>query len=627
MKDWNVAIWKIVKYLTLLIIIPLLAVALIYHSSLDVAVVSLTISIILVASWITYLFSPKLSDAGDRTFRHRVILQVSQFAILLITIFIALSSPPGELSLWFFVLVISFYLLLFFEAFYFEPRLSAFLFKLLVMQFIFIEAWTYGFTSVIQSDSYRDYYIAALIIDRGGGLPYPFTSLIWYNFSPMVPISSAISHLVTGVPLLQAEMILGFVLSCVSLLAVGAIAQRVFSELRMTMISMWIASLVPYFWLYSTYAAFPELLALAMMLLTFALVLGKLSLRTSIASFVLVLAIVLTHGGLALEEIGIMFLIFLMTKNKLALRLGIFASLTFITYSIFAAVAGVSSGLVSILQFLPGVITPVSLNLAPVGISAVSTYVELFKIVTYNYWYIFLGILSWVAIVELIRHKTGNSKSYLSLVIIGFVLFSFGSAIILFPVSQGQATRYVSLVSFLVLCVPSAAAIAEFRSRVHGKYLVIPLIIMMVVASVSYEWVSPIFWQDLGNNSYSADRFIVAITQPEDISQSYINEFDHCYPVAGSFPPYLVNLTASCPGVTSYQFLGTLGSTVGVIGNPGTSSGLIKYPKLGTPYLALLSTRIQKLNVSTVYSDPYSFFPLTNSEIVYSNGISYIGLL
>jgi hypothetical protein len=511
------------------------------------------------------------------------------------------------------------YVLLFLEAFYFKAGLRAFTIKLIAAQMLFIETFPALFTSVDTTDGSRDLFIADSIIKNAGGIPHQFTKIVWYNFSPLTSISYAIQSLVIHISTLHAEQLVGFVFVLLAVLATGSIALKVTGDVRQSMLCMWVACLIPFAWEYATFPI-PEMMAVAMLLLIVRLIMQKETPLSTLASSILVVCIVLTHGGVALELTILAFFIYLLTRESSVLRTSVLALIMFLTYSVYAAVTSTPSGITTILQSIESVTTAIpysTLHLATNSLEWIA------QAASSSFWWVFLGIFAWVGFVEYLNHDGSRQKTYLAFLLISFALFGAGIGYLVQPVASGQEIRYVSLVGYMMLCVPASSGLVILGLRKGGRRLVIPLVIVIfVVATVPNVAVSSDFWHDLGQVNYSGFRMVWTETPSELGSQTYLNAYDTCYVIAANYLPRFVdlNFASDCPSLAAYTVEGNTflndyvyqGYVIGGVASVTTN--------VRPPYVVLISSRLAEFSPFAYgVANPAANAFLILSDIVYSN--------
>lgn len=519
------------------------------------------------------------------------------------------------------------YALLFVEIFYFKPRLSSFIVKLIAVQAMFIETFPNLFTSVFTTDNARDFFIAESILKNAGGIPQNFTGIVWYNFSPVVPLTYAMQSLAINISPFQAEIMSGFTFVLLSVLAIGSIALKVSGSVSQSMLSMWIACLVPFAWEYATFPV-PEMVAVAMVLLVICIIMQSNTSMSAVASSILIVVVVLTHGGVAIELIAIVSFIYFMTRNRFALRATLFALTVFTMYTVYAAVVATPSGIIALLQILESVGTLV--NSATVYVSG-NSLMTIVQSATASFWWVFLGVFSWISFVELLKKVESNQRMYQAFLLGGLVLFSVGIGLLIQPVAQTQTIRYVSLISYMMLCVPAATGLVMLGSRKHGgRLLVLIAVTVFIITSVPNNAVSSDFWHDIGQNGYASFRMIWTETSLETSSQIYLNTFDRCYVVAANYLPEFVNISFSpgCPGSTGFTLQGNTfinqyfirGFVIG-----GVASAITN---VEPPLVVLTSTRLSFFSpVTNKVENPAANITVTSSNLIYSDPYSQIAFV
>lgn len=592
---------------------------------------------LLLCAWYSYLLISRNLTVSVRIAEAlrtpRMTFKIAQFLLFFVAFIIILDSTHYYIPLEFFGVMMVLYFMAFLEVFYFRTSLAAFVTKLAIIQVMMIESFAFVLQSVGTIDDFRDFFIANFILSNSGGFPRNYTNNIWYDYSPMASISYAIDKLITGIPLLEAELISGFIVSFLSVMAIGAISFKFFSDRRTAMLSMLIACLVPFFWEFTTLPR-PEMFALPLTLLVVALVLNPLSLPRAPRSTVLTscsilgATVVLTHGGMAIEMIAVLAATFFVAKNTIAGRAALITGLILILYSFYATVVGNLTGASLLLEFFNSIISPtnlvVHLSLSTVG-TPYQILMEISQAATQTYWWIFLGLIAWIGFLEIFKAKK-LEKNYLVFLLVTFALFFLGVVFIFQPVAQGEATRYISLISYLMICVPASSVLILLGTSRAARRFFIPFIVaLLIVLSVTNVWIAPNFWQDIGQNSYSGFRLVHTEVMSEIASQSYLNRYDNCYPVVANYVPEFVNLTSSCFGLSSYIIPGeTYFNSIGVSTYLTNTPSSAPYAVLNVTFIVLYSARIA-LFAPSLYGDasPQSDISPMNSTIIYSNGISF----
>ena len=620
---------RVLSSLTPAILLPLIAIAFLYQS-VTVFVVAIEVALLLLTAWYTYIRIGKSVRSGIQNqyipIPKRGILQVLQLSLFVLTFVSILFSGAYSLSFIFFALIAGMYFLLFIEAYYYELKLQVFVAKLVIAQVLTYETFALLYQSVFSVDAFRDFFIASLLVQHGGGVPQSYTSNIWYNFSPMVPLTYAIQSVITGIPLLQTMIVSGFVFTLLSTLAAGAMASKIFKNTRIAALTMLVSSLVPFFWQFATYPL-PEVFVLPMVLLTIVLILTPHTNKGILITSLFSIVIVFTHGGMALMLIGIAFAMFGLTRNMRALQVGIISSVLFGAYSIFASVAGTSTGAVSIVGFIDSLFRPVPLIVGYTfgNLSTQGLVLEIAQALTQTEWWVFLGVVSWLGFLELVRRP--RNRDFLSFVLVSLLLFGIGVLLLFRPVAETQATRYLDLVSYVALSVPASFALYMLSANPFARRVAVPsMMILFIASSVCNVWVSPNLWQDVGAKSY-ANRFIFTETTSEVISQAYLNQYDNCYTIAANYYPDFVNLTGSCPAVRDYQIIGeTNFNGFGVASNGQLTFNGVSYPVLAAPFVVLYSARIQEYAPKD-FADPQANLSAPATGVVYADGSSFVGFV
>ena len=591
--------------------------------------VAFEVSLLLLTVWYTYIRIGKNVRSGVQrqyiSMPRRGILQVLQLCLFVLIFVSILFSGAYSLSLYFFALIAVMFFLLFIEAYYYDLKLHLFVAKLVIAQALTYETCALLFKSVFGVDAFRDFYIARLIVQQAGGVPQSYTGNIWYNFSPMAPLTYAIQSVITGIPLLQAMIVSGFVFTSLTTLAAGAMASKIFKNTRISALTMLISSLIPFFWQFAIYPL-PEVFVLPMVLLTIVLVLMPNSNKGIFIASLFSIVIVFTHGGMALMLIGIAFIIFGLTRNIRALQIAIITSVLFGAYSIFASVTGTSTGADYLVKFMDSLFKPATLVVGyTLSVSTQGLVLEIAQALTQTEWWVFLGVVSWLGFLELVRRP--RNRDFLSFVLVSLLLFGIGVLLLFRPVAETQATRYLDLVSYVALSVPASFALYMLSANPFSRRVAVPAVMILFIASsVCNVWVSPSLWQDVGLKSY-ASWFISTETTSEVISQTYLNQYDNCYTIAANYFPQFVNLTGSCPAVRDYQISDqTSFNGFGVAGNGALTYNGIGYPKLAAPFVVLYSTRIEEY-APRDYADPQANLSAPATDVVFAGGNSFIGFV
>lgn len=619
---------------TPLVLIPLFIIDLLTKSVTSI-VVTFAVSFMLLSVWYPYLRLTKVpviqKSATNLRSRNKFlgVLQLIVFMLIIVAIFY---SNEFLLSKEFYALLAILYGSLFFEAFYFKANIFAYIIKLLIAQLLSIETFAFRFQSVFTFDSFRDLYLTHLILANAGGLPQAWTTTIWYNFTPMAPISYAIQSLIGNLPPIQVETVSGFTVVFVSVLVVGSIAFRIFKDDQICLLSMFLASLIPFIWLFAT-LPLPEMFAMPLALIAILFALGQQSLKSFVASAISGCTVILTHGGLGIELIGILVLIYLFSRNRLAANSAIVLSCVYVVYSFYVIVGNTLSGASTIAFYIRSILTPAPQFISTLAskTNLVSQLSTLYQTLTQTYWWVLLSVLTWVGFVELLAHRSRYSKAYLGLLIATIVLFLAGMFFTIQPVFTSEAKRYVGLVSYLVICIPASSSLVMLSLNAKVRRFLVPLMMtLLIVASVSSPLVSPTLWQDFGANSTAGFRLVNSVTSSEMISQLYLNRYDYCYPVSANYVPEFVNLTPSCSDLLRYHVTSeTFYNLIGVAGSTSTNINHEDiYPPLSPPYVVLFSTRIATYSPSLYgAANPQSNITIQDSDVIYSNSLSLISFV
>ncbi|HKT22081.1 MAG TPA: hypothetical protein VJR06_05685 [Nitrososphaerales archaeon] len=593
------------------------------HPTLTVIVVSVEVSLLLLVAWALVYLRPSTGPGSPAALPHRL-LDAGEALVLGGALLLLVGSGSAYRPTLFFVLMGAFYLLMFLRLQGKYDRVWPYVTKLIVGQALFAESFALGYPSVFSVDSSRDFQIASHILAHSGGLPASFTTTVWYDFTPMAPLSYAMNKLVTGLPLMNSELLTGFLVTALVTLAVGGIAWSVSKSAQTALLAMWVSSLVPYVWQYATWPI-PQMPALAMSLLLIGILIGRGGNSGVAAGAVFALVVVLTHGGMALELILILSVIAVATRSRANYRLLALAAAFYATYVVYASVESAPTGLVTISVFVKTLLTLGEAYLgpsSPLGIAslAVSTAQQ----VSLTYWWIFLGAFGWLGLLAAYRLQSLRARLYLLLFGTAFLLLVFGAAVGIAGSAQAQAFRYVSTVGYPLLCIPVAMLLASVISRSSRTrafaLLAVSLLIFSMVADVS---VSSDLWQNLGQTGYAGGRLSYVTTVPELYSQAMLNGYDGCYPVVANYYPQFTNLTAAgeaCSAVGKYHLSSESAfSTVGVAS---------PFSKVSAPYVVLYSGgKAVYTSYVSAMANPQSNITIEGSDVIYSGGSSYIAFV
>jgi hypothetical protein len=563
--------------------------------------------LLLLFSWIFYITkqnSRKLESGHGAT---RFSLIEVPFMVLALVGFLLSNGYARPIV--FFVSMFVLYMLLLVELTQSNPTVSSFLVKLIVIQLVFVESFSQLYPGFVGPDSSRDFYIAKSIIANAGGLPKEFVDVIWYDTTPMAPLLYAEGTLFSNLPLRVSELLLGFCFTFVTTLATGALALRVTGDRKTSLLVMWLASLVPLIWVWSTWPI-PEMFAASLIFLSFLILFRDNTAATTLVFTLLAILIVLTHGGAALGFIGVLVVLAVVTRNKLAIRMSIITSTLFTSFTVYDTLSGVTSGFETVKDFLVYLFsTGVTFTSGPsVSYSGVWGVPEA---ISYGYWLVFLIVLAWLGLFEILRRSLRLNRLVVSLLLISLasVLFGFGFGTVFG--TRVDITRYVGLFGYPMVCVAASMGFFALGRTAPRKAYALIIVSIFVFAGVSNPRVSPDFWQGFGQSNFaSANRIQYSTTYPEMDSQLFINAYDQQYFVVYNYLPEFVNLTRPDSVILipwslsihpQHYWIGV--SPFDVIPNP--------------PYIALFSSRAS-VDQFLSYSLP-SNFSIEDHDMVFSS--------
>jgi hypothetical protein len=380
------------------------------------------------------------------------------------------------------------------------------------------------------------------------------------------------------------------------------------------------------------------MLALPLALAVIMLSIGEHGRLSILVSTILCFGVVFTHGGLALELIFILAAISLMTRKRAAIQSVIVSSFIFASYVAFAVATNTYSGIVTIIQFAQAILSPITLQIS-YSLTSVSelaspgAILQIMQVWTVTFWFVFLGLVSWIGFLLVMLEGKANNRRYYTFSILGLGLFGIGVLLLLLPVAENQAFRYISLISYPMISIPAAAGIISVESRRASRRKVLSaLVTLLIVSSILSVTVSPFFWSDVGQNRYAGFRLVHTETYQELEEQTYLNAYDNCFPVVSNYYPNFVNLVpgpGACSRIASYRIIGeTTLNGEGVVSNTKLSTNGEGFPLLSPPYVILFSARLQPFDpVSYHFGNPQSEVSENTSSIVYSGGSTWIALV
>jgi hypothetical protein len=474
--------------------------------------------------------------------------------------------------------------------------------KLVIGQFIFIQSFAFLYPGFVASDSYIHSAISQSILANAGGLPKPFTSVVWYDATPMLSLLNAIGNLLLGAPLRSTYLVFGFVVPMMTVISVGAIVTKITSNTDASRIAMLVGCLISRFWVWST-APIPE--ALALLLVTSCVVFCLVNNSKALfALSILIVGVVFTHGVMALVLILTMLAIYLFTRSRAALYSGLTSILVFATYSVITSIEGAEPGIAT---FWYGLLELLSKGYFPYQSSSLGQAGSIFgnaEIIIGTYWWFILSALAWLGLVELVCKDSKYKRFALVLTLIGGISFVGGiSSGVL--VTQIEAERYLGLAGYPLVCIPVSIGLTSLLGKLESKRRVVlfVFIFLFVFNGVASPSVSSDLWQDAGQGHYAAlNRIASSTTTGEVASQNFVNNFDSNYYVVSNYLLEFVNIT-----------------------NPHTTFVLSNFPETGytqnsisgLPRIVVISTRADALSFPS--TNPSANVVFDNYDVVYSN--------
>ena len=574
-------------------------------------IIGIEATVFLIALSILYYKKDSLSPSTSRAIiipSQILIISEILLIIFLSIIYVTLTNHYARPTV-FFVLGCTYFLLLSAEIFISMPSKIYFFFKLMLGQLILIQSFGFIYPGFIAADTYRDYYIANFIMYKGGGLPYPFTNIMWYDYSPTAPLIYAIHGLVTGISLRASVLVAGFVFVALSTACIGILSTHIFRVNKISLLSMLFVSLMPYFCVWAT-MPIPEMLAITLALLTLSLIYSKSPQRTSPVAALLVLAIVLTHGGTALLFGGMIVIIFLVTRMRFVLYVGMVTLLSFLVYSVYVSVDGAPTGFSTIVGFIVGLLGLSEPTEVLVNSKGPITSILVFETITTTYWYIFLIGFAWVTLVLTLNSSLSRKRIAISMLILSIILTGISLLATLTGLgSHLEPARYIGLIAYPILGTFAAPAVHKLSSTTGRKLVISAIIMLFVVTTVTNAYVSPDFWQDVGDSAFAslAQRLPTSTTNSEMFSQVYVNKYDKLYLVSANFRLEFTNITFS-----STAFLPSLYRETTILDGVAPPN-----LKVIAPFIIIYSMRAAALGFPP--QNPSSNITLSQTDIVYSN--------
>jgi hypothetical protein len=533
------------------------------------------------------------------------VLEIGVLACIIALIFLSENSIRPQV---FFPLAATYYLLLFIDAIQSNASVSAYVLKWTVGQIVIIGSFYLLYPGFVGVDSYRDLHISASIIANSGGLPKDFTNIIWYDFTPMASLLYSITSLSAHVTVANAERAVGFAFLPVSVLLAGCLGIRFTGSTRVGLLTIWIGGLMPWLWISSTWPI-PETLGICLALSS--LVVVSRAGRQSMPAFILLaVSVVFTHGGIALELLFVLLLIYFLTRSAWATHAIMVISATLLVYSTYAAAVGAPYGLSTYFASTQSLLAPspalfsasLSLN------TAHSILVSAGEALSNAYPMIFLFSFALIGLDRVLRQLDLFSVKSVG-ILLAFCVYIAGGAVFAIIGSSTSAGRYVGLLGYAAGPIVAAIGLAYFlNSARRTRILAVSFVCALVVASTTSVAVAPDFWQNAGQTQFAVKyRIGFSSTVQELQVEQYLNAYDNAYLVAANVLPEYINLRLTSFAQLQPTYPGSAYYLSGVAFG-FTPSG---------PYLALVSNRAVT-----------SHFPLANtaaslnnssSDLVYSN--------
>jgi hypothetical protein len=567
----------------------------------NVAEAAVAFEIIVVVSLIFLIKRTKKSERGEFQRHNKLLLSIVEIALLGAIIVASTFSSSYMRPFVFFPLTVLLYSFYFIEAIRGVPSRFAFTIKLLFTMFIMVWSFSSLYPGFVGSDAYRDFYIAESLLKNSGGIPHQYVGLVWYDFSPIMALLYVSSSMIMGISIRLAELLLGYLLTATSVVAVGAISWRLSGNSKQCLLAMLMVSTMPYFTFWAT-SPIPEILGTAMSLLIILL----FSVQGSSLPLQILLIVIelLTQPGPLLVLIVMLIALYLIVRQRAMLKVVVISIMTFFGYAAYVSVVG-STGFVQVLYFIALLGQSSVPNFTTIA-GSFNALLLVSHTVAGTLWWVCIAALAWFGLIEMLRNKTTNIKTRaFSLLAIAF--FGVG---ILFDLRGGatSAQEYVGLIGYPMIAIPASIYLSRLQFSIPRSFLTYTIVAMMVVSVVVNPLVSPDLWQHYGQGQYAANNRIKDSTTFSELqSQTFLNQFDHSYTVVGNYVLQFVNLTFS-------PIQGSQGGTMYV----GVS---LTANNIQTPFVAVISNRAAVLSFesSTVFGNSSA----ESMNQIYSNGISY----
>jgi hypothetical protein len=590
--------------LTVLLAFAAMSVPFVVSSSLNMRINGFIAGILL----LVVLGASKESEAPHVLKRVSPLVLTVEAILLLGMLLSTTLSKNYERSPVFFVLLAAFEVLLFVDVSETKASFLSAVMKIGLGSLIGTMSLSSLYPGFIGVDSYRDFTIASRIIAHGGGLPAPFQNIIWYNLTPTAPLLYASEKFVSGQSLQGSELSLGFVFAFFGVVGVGAITKALTRDWTSPLKAMWLVGLTPYFWMFSGWPI-PEMLAVAMLVTLVALLLRSDSPSLALPISILVSSVILTHGGVSLLLIAIAGVLYLIRRTKVTLVALSLASISFVTYAFYASVQGISSGIYSIYYSIEFFVSRITIP----GVGATLPSVTPLESVISSYWWILLGVLTWLSISQVNRAQRTNVTSLRTIGGVAILLVASGIVITNFA-PNGDASRYLALPGFIMLAVP-AAVMVPFGTTPLKKFGTLVILGLFVTSAIASPQFSPDLWQSAGQQHFAAvNRLQLSTTIEEMSSQSFVNNYDNRFLVLGNYLLQFVNITSDSFGVRSEPYAGTIYDKIGVVPPQEV---------IAPPYIIVISDRA----TTSGFSDGHPLASITPylTDLVYDNRLAQIG--
>jgi hypothetical protein len=556
----------------------------------------------------------------------------TQFVLLVMMIGSQTFISSYQRPLIFFVLFSVYFIELGLEIMNSKPPIGSFMIRLLSGLGVFIFSFDSLYPGLVGIDSYRDYYIGKVILENGGGLPKALTGLTWYNFSPLASLSYVSNALVVGIPLFEAELLVGFAIIVSIILTIGAFAFAMTRRAAFVLLSTFLTALSAYFVQWARSPG-PELLAISFLFIAITLALSP-GFPGVCISAIMVVAVILTHGGVALILSGTLLVLLFVTKRRSLSNLLVFSLFAFVTYVVFASVANAQSAVVTLAQFLRSLL---QLAQPTVIVSASQTGalpVILGETVSSSFWWVFLLAAGWLGLYSWRSRTMLRPRLVFALLLIGYIAFAVG----LLSWALGPSLnfeRYVGLDGFLVVPLLAGIGLMSLGNSPRRRALIYMFIAVLVASAVTAPIVSPDFWQIANQGQYATNNSLFASTTYQMLdAQSYLNAFDQMLVVAPNFAPQFLNLSITSPNfvssvnqsarfVTFSEFYAIGRGTLPICG-PTELPSCITLSGAPSPFLILDSNRASLMGVPSVYGfqavqSEFANINYTRMNVLYTN--------